>query len=407
MGQQDAFDRIVASLHEAALGDAHWRPASVLIDETCGTKGTHLCIIDNESRMLFDQVYYRGDFPKEMREEYVRHYFPRDERIPRILRLPDCHVAHVPDLLTARERKTSPTYHEGLVRWLSQDGLNIRMDGPQGANIVWALADSTRPDGWSSAQLAMIERLLPHIRHFVRVRQALAGGDALNASLAALLDNANVGVIFLDGRGVIVEANNRARATLRRGDGLEDRGGYLRTRVAADDVRLGNLLARVLAERGGPGVGGSMSVQRSRLSSLAVHVTPVPGRAGAFVIGGAAVLVLVVDPGAQPRLDVERVGAALGLTQAESRVAVALAEGASVRDIATTTGRQESSVRWLIKQIHAKLEIPRNADLVRIVLSAAWGTRPPPSEDAAPTSEPPTQRRSLVTPLSQRRGSGR
>ena len=46
-----------------------------------------------------------------------------------------------------------------------------------------------------------------------------------------------------------------------------------------------------------------------------------------------------------------------------------LATGSSVRDIAVATRRQESSVRWLIRQAHDKLGISRQADLVRLVLS--------------------------------------
>ena len=54
----------------------------------------------------------------------------------------------------------------------------------------------------------------------------------------------------------------------------------------------------------------------------------------------------------------------LNLTPAESQVAVALAEGHTVHDIAVMTHRQESSVRWLLKQIYAKTGLRRQADLV-------------------------------------------
>ena len=40
-------------------------------------------------------------------------------------------------------------------------------------------------------------------------------------------------------------------------------------------------------------------------------------------------------------------------------------------DIARATYRAESTVRWQIKRIHAKLGLSRQADLVRIVLSLA------------------------------------
>ena len=77
----------------------------------------------------------------------------------------------------------------------SQNGLHVRLDGPQGSNIVWSLADSTEPEGWSSAQIETISSLLPHIRQFVRMRQALADAAALGTSLADLLDNTRLGVI--------------------------------------------------------------------------------------------------------------------------------------------------------------------------------------------------------------------
>lgn len=59
-------------------------------------------------------------------------------------------------------------------------------------------------------------------------------------------------------------------------------------------------------------------------------------------------------------------------------MAAALADGRTVREIAVTTFRQESSVRWLVKQIHAKLGISRQADPVRMVLTAASAPTPTP-----------------------------
>jgi len=56
----------------------------------------------------------------------------------------------------------------------------------------------------------------------------------------------SIGVICLDWRGMIVQANTRARGILRKGDGLVDRRGFLRARLTADDLQLGRLLARAL-----------------------------------------------------------------------------------------------------------------------------------------------------------------
>lgn len=96
-------------------------------------------------------------------------------------------------------------------------------------------------------------------------------------------------------------------------------------------------------------------------------------RAASPVLPTVAAVVLIVDPAARPSFDSERVSIVLGLTPAEGRVAAALAGGASVRDIAATIHRAESTVRWTIKHIHAKLNVTRQADVVRIVLSATSG----------------------------------
>lgn len=73
----------------------------------------------------------------------------------------------------------------------------------------------------------MIERLLPHIRQFVHVRDVLVGAKVLGASLSGLLETTRCGVIHLDPRGRIVETNDRALGILRQADGLSDQGGFL------------------------------------------------------------------------------------------------------------------------------------------------------------------------------------
>ena len=80
---------------------------------------------------------------------------------------------------------------------------------------------------------------------------------------------------------------------------------------------------------------------------------------------------LVVDPASQTRIDPAVAAAALGLTGMESRVAVLLAEGMNVREVATATGRGESTIRSHVKHMFAKHGLSRQADLVRLVLSLA------------------------------------
>ena len=67
--------------------------------------------------------------------------------------------------------------------------------------MTWSLGDPVASDGWGSSQVRMVGRLLPHIRQFVRVRQALVRAAARETSVTALLDNPRIGVVHLDRRG--------------------------------------------------------------------------------------------------------------------------------------------------------------------------------------------------------------
>ena len=375
MSDQDAFDRILASLYEAMLDDTLWPATSALIDEACGMQGSALLVgagPPDDIRALFVGIYYRGERREDYEREYLETYHPIDERVPRVRQLPDSRVVHITDLYTAEELKTSPTYNEMMRQSSGQDGLNVRLDGPDGSHITWSIADPVAPGGWEAPQLTLIQGLLPHIRQFVRVRQTLVNAEALGTSVTDLLDNTRIGVIQLDRWGRIIEANDRARHILRHGDGLSDRDGGLRVRTPADQARFGQLLAGALPTSGAVAISGSMTLRRASLRPpFVVHVKPVVAPQPDFDALGVAALVLVVEPGHQARLDSGLVAETLGLTLTESQIAIWIAEGRSVREIAAATGRRPDSIRWHLKQIYHKQDLSGQMDLVRLLLSLA------------------------------------
>ena len=376
MSEREAFDRILAALHEVALDRAHWSIATALIDEALHAHGSSMVFGDGRSdedvRINFAWYFVRGERRRELERDYFENYYPLDERVPRLRHLPDSQLFHIADLYTEEELKTSVTYNEMLARGQEGNSINVRLDGPNGSRIVWVVNDPVDGDGWSSAQLDSIRRLLPHIRQAVRLQQALAGAGALGATLTELLDTTGLGIVQLDGRGRIVAANERARELLRAGDGLFDEGGFLYARTPEDDAGLQGLLTRALPPFGAQGVGGSTMVRRSSSRSLlALHVNPVGRQETDSRVWPVAALVLVVDPASHTRIDPAVAAAALGLTEMESRVAVLLVEGMNVREVAAATGRGESTIRSHVKHLFTKHGLSRQADLVRLVQSLA------------------------------------
>ena len=373
MSERETFERILALLHEAALDDMRFSTASALIDEALHVHGNSLAFADihsgGDTQIYFLGVFSHGQRHHELEREYFEAYFPHDERIPRLRRLPDSRPTHLPELYSKKELRTSVLYNEYLNRLHAQNSMTVRLDGPDGSSICWAAHDTLKGEDWSSPQLDLFRRLLPHIRQYVCVRQSLVGAGAVGASLTKMLDTTGLGVIQLDPRGRIVEVNDRARDLLRTGDGLFDAHGSLFAREPEDNTNLQVLLKRALPPLGTQGVSGSTIVKRVSALPLVLHVHPVARQETDLRVWPIAALVLVVDPESRTRIDPAMAGAALGLTGMESQVAVLLAEGMSVREIASAMGRKESTIRSHVKHMFTKHGLSRQAELVRLVLS--------------------------------------
>ena len=371
MSDQDAFDRILASLHAASLDDSQWPATSALIDAALGSQGNTLLVgagPPDALQISFVGLYYRGERRPDLEREYLTVYHPIDECVPRFRQLPANQIVHATALYTSQELQTSVAYNDGLRRLHGQNSLKVRLAGPAGSHISWSPADPVAGGDWAGPALALFTGLLPHIRQFVRVRQALVSAGALGSAMTDLLETPRLGVLHLDRRGQILAANDRARALLRHSAALSDQGGQLRARPPAAHARLARLLAGALPSSSAPAVSGSMLLPRPPEGPpVVVHVKPVGVPPPDYGAARVAALVLLVEPGQPARLDPGLVATTLGLTPAESHVAVGVAEGQTVRELAATTGRQVSSIHWHLKRIYRKLGLARQAELGHLV----------------------------------------
>ena len=374
MTTQDAFERTLVLLYEAALTDGKWVAAAASINEVIGTNG-HSLSYANPSPPDNPEIYLSRFFVGRERradheELYFRDYYWRDEAIPRLHGLRDGELVYRSDLYTEQEKKTSVVYNEFRRTYGTQNGLYVGLDGLDGTAVVLSIGNSTEEGSWGHRQIRTIRHLAPHLRHFARIRHAMAQAGALSASLTALLENGRSGFVQLNGRGRILEANDRAREILLERDGLCDAGGALAAGLPGENAELQRLLTGALPPYGEQGFGGSMKITRRRTRTpLVLEICPVRTEGVDRRAREVAVLVLLVDPAAPPRIDPAFAAAVLGLSPAESRVAVDLAGGQTIAGIAVELGCGESTVRTHVKRIYRKLAVHKQTDLVRRIMS--------------------------------------
>ena len=198
----DPFERIVAALHEAAFDDGAWPRATALIDDACGMDGSQLCVVevrDGKPEYRFGWFYGHGRANADFEREY-RSRFARDERIARLLLMPAGTLFASEDLLDESEREAFAPPRDARQ-------LVARLEGGHSQHIFWLPTRTSSQGAWRPTHLRLLRRLLPHVGHGVRCGLALRESAANAQALAALLDDAGIGAVFLDRFGSVTAAN--------------------------------------------------------------------------------------------------------------------------------------------------------------------------------------------------------
>jgi len=179
-----------------------------------------------------------------------------------------------------------------------------------------------------------------------------------------ILDKLDRGVVLLDARGRVLDANSLAVRVLEAGDGMALRSGRFVFADAALDARL----SRMIAQCGGSAAGGiatiAARVSRSGGASYRVVVTPVPRDADERDV---AFVALIYAPDEQREISTDVLRELYGLTPAQAQVARSLFSGRSVEESAAALNLSLNTVRTHLKQIFTRCEVQSQAELLHLL----------------------------------------
>lgn len=182
-----------------------------------------------------------------------------------------------------------------------------------------------------------------------------------------VLDLVPVCVFVVNSEGRVLVKNESARILVEKEDGLRLDSGRLRALKAEETAVLREYIGRA-ARRSGDGVPweGALPLSRSPgRNILAVLVCSLGPTAGSR---DRLAAVLVSDPNNLPEPDPERLRALYQLTPAEADVAVQIAKGRRLHEVAETFGVSINTVRTHVRQLFLKTSTKRQAELVRLLI---------------------------------------
>lgn len=218
-------------------------------------------------------------------------------------------------------------------------------------------------------------------QHLLRISGRLTTAATLARKLAAAavdgmvkaFETAGSPLLLANRAGKIVGANARAEPYVH--DPLHVLNGDMMLSSAAERSSLD--LHILSAVRGGPPLDGAprdfATVSRPGRRPLYLRAVPAPRRLTNY-FSPAATVILIIDPESTPRSHVVTIQRLFALTPAEARLALAIADGKSPEVCAAELSLTLPSLRQLTKQVMAKTETHRQAELVALIARCrlAW-----------------------------------
>lgn len=219
------------------------------------------------------------------------------------------------------------------------------------------------------ADTAVLAALAPHLRRAILISDLLDHERQYRSVFAAVLDGLSLPVLLVGVDGRLSWHNSAAERRLSTGEPLRLSGGRLHpaSPVAAAEFRAA--LARAVsvdeADIGGWGCG--LPLPMSGGQGAVAYVLPFGQSERRHALGPGLAAVMLVEPGGHAPPPVEVLGAVLGLTAAEARVALALASGQGTAESARTLGISANTLRKHLSNIFDKTGLRDRAALVAAV----------------------------------------
>jgi DNA-binding response OmpR family regulator/DNA-binding CsgD family transcriptional regulator len=235
----------------------------------------------------------------------------------------------------------------------------------------------TKPIDFDLMLITIAARLdqVARIKGVAALRQDTTANESIRSALMGAneaLNRVAVGVFLLDEQRKVLFRNKRAEELLNEADGISlSREGLLRGEKPQQTQALRDIVDAAIAR----------AASSIRQATEAVALTRSSGRRSLFAVacplgrgpvspGGAVVGLFVTDPERRLSAAAEAVAQLYGLSPAETRLALALARGLRLEEIADEFGISRNTVSYTMKNLFRKTDTDRQADLISLFIAS-------------------------------------
>ena len=298
--------------------------------------------------------------------EYETQHAGNDPRLAATLRIATGGVMLDHEHFSAREALRNPVYADWLIPLGLKHtaGVVIRQEGSARDFISFMRPRDTKP--YSADDKRFIERLVPDIARAAKLRARMVTLSHHAHLGMAALDSLRPSIVVVDAQCRIHHANAAAERLLALPGALGARHGRLRCKPGTAHEQLEHLVRGACATPPRAGAfalaDGLQRLTATALPLQASHAWANPRQA-------PMALIVITMPGSASSLDPCLVGDMLGLSPTETRLALLLAMGKTVKEFAAIENMSWHTARSHTKNLLRKTGCHRQVELVQLLQS--------------------------------------
>jgi len=374
MNQHEQLLSLCEGFYDAALEPSAWSDVLARVADCLGAAAADLHLLDDD----IVRCNYMGAQPAEVLEEYATHFLNREPRSLALRHLPPGQVITDLEIADARTLRNHPYYAEflprvGLGHCIASAPLNdARRRAYFGVHLSPAMGTP------SGEMLALVKAMQPHLGRAVSAQFRMMDAEMRNHIYTDALDRLVCGIAIVNGAGKLMIANAAAHTLFEQGQVLRLVQERVTANLPAASRKLQLLIQNATTRRDLRG--GALIVRGPGQQALSVTVDAASEEFRRRT-GGAA-YIYINDICARPsRASEFQVREMFGFTPAETRVAVGIADGEPLKDVAVRAGVTYESARFTLKRVYEKLGVHKQGEMVALIHAAlppmrAHGRRP-------------------------------
>lgn len=369
---QSCETRIIRLLYESAASEPAWESFFRALLHSLRLRSGNLLTTNIKSGEVCSHYQVGEGIGLPYMEAYIKNYRHKDPIVNAAFKEPYGTVLTLGTLCGSDYSQLVNTdyYQKWCLPQDIFDGACARVlsDGDWCTLIV--LERKKSQGAFRQSDIALIERLLPHLRQALQINLRFNALKYESSGLDALLALFPYGTATIDSNGLISNVNQRAIDILNRHPGLT----LSQQRLSFDDA--------VFAER------VSLSIVRSVNATLEVEdcsvhiyrrgenasplhllILPLPALGRSAPMSNLKALIVLYDSEQPLSPQVRTVATLYGLTPAEAELTTRLITGETLEEIARQRCKSKETLRGYLKSIFRKLNVTRQVELVSRVLT--------------------------------------